>query len=263
MDIKDQIRQYIENNYLDNALTLFIANAAGNQELVNEAATLRKSLSSLEREKRINTIDFGTYSRESAKITMALLDLLTQLPDAQTPQAVNPVRPAPQPSIPQPIPQPTATPAAPTRPYQVFISYAREDDAQVKKLKAHLRSMELDGLIKIWTDEEILTGDAWRDDIQQQIDKTDIMLLIMSPDFINSDFIQRVELKQALQRKVDGKSLVVPVYLRRVDLPEFLSRLQRTPRQTAVASAPDVDEAWYQVAQDIKKLIKAKFETNQ
>ena len=256
-EIKNQIRTYVENNYLDAALDLLLANAAGNQAAINEASVLKKNLSSLEREKRINTIDFGTYSREAAKITIAILDLINQLPDAN----VTPPPPAQKPA-PQPTPQVPAPATAPKRPYRVFISYAREDEAQVKKLSAHLRGMEIDGMIKVWTDDQILTGDEWRTAIQQQIDEADIMLLLMSPDFINSDFIARVELKQALERKVHGKSLVVPVYLRRVVLPEFLSRLQRTPRQTAVASATDIDEAWYQVAQDIKKLIRAKFEPN-
>ena len=59
-EIKNQIRTYVENNYLDAALDLLLANAAGNQAAINEASVLKKNLSSLEREKRINTIDFGT-----------------------------------------------------------------------------------------------------------------------------------------------------------------------------------------------------------
>jgi nucleotide-binding universal stress UspA family protein len=249
--IIQQIRQLVENSRLDAALDLLLEHASSNAGLKDEASILKNTLSRVEREKRIGAMDFREYSRETVKISSAILDLIRQLPTQAVPT------PAPAPPA---EPVSTVPPPTPVRPYKVFVSYAREDEDYVKKLRAHLRSLELDGMITLWTDDQILTGDAWAEEIQKQMDQTDIMLLLMSPDFVNSDFIQRVELKQALERKVAGKNLVVPVNLRRVHLPEFLSRLQYTPRQAPVAGSPDQDEAWYTVAQDIKKLIKGKFE---
>ncbi len=250
--IIQQIRQLVENSRLDAALDLLLEHAGSNAGLKDEASILKNTLSRVEREKRIGSMDFREHSRETVKISSAILDLIRQLPKPAVPIAAAPAPPA--------EPVPTVPPPTPARPYKVFVSYAREDEDYVKKLRAHLRSLELDGMITLWTDDQILTGDAWAEEIQKQIDQTDIMLLLMSPDFVNSDFIQRVELKQALERKVAGKNLVVPVNLRRVHLPEFLSRLQYTPRQAPVAGSADQDEAWYTVAQDIKKLIKGKFE---
>lgn len=251
--IIQQIRQLVENSRLDAALDLLLEHAGSNAGLKDEASILKNTLSRVEREKRIGAMDFREYSRETVKISSAILDLIRQLPKP----AILVPTPAPAPPV---EPVPIAPPLTPVRPYKVFVSYAREDEDYVKKLRAHLRGLELDGMITLWTDDQILTGDAWAEEIQKQMDQTDIMLLLMSPDFVNSDFIQRVELKQALERKVAGKNLVVPVNLRRVHLPEFLSRLQYTPRQAPVAGSPDQDEAWYTVAQDIKKLIKGKFE---
>jgi len=248
-----QVRRHVENSRLEEALDLLIENAESNAALRDDASILKNTLSKVEREKRIGAMDFREYSRETVRISSAILDLIRQL--------------LPRPAVPEPAksPMPATAPVspaatAPARPYRVFVSYAREDEAQMRKMRAHLRALELDGMLKIWADEDILTGDEWAEEIQKQIDQADIILLLMSPDFVNSDFIHRVELKQALERKVAGKSLVVPVNLRRVALPEFLSRLQYTPRQTPVAAAPDQDEAWYTVAQDIKKLIRGKFE---
>jgi len=241
-----QVRRHVENSRLEEALDLLIQNADANTALRDDASILKNTLSKVEREKRIGALDFREYSRETVRISSAILDLIRQLPRSSVPELVQ-------------LPNLVGA-TLPVRPYRVFVSYAREDEAQMRKMRAHLRALELDGMLKIWTDEDIFTGDEWAEEIQKQIDRADIILLLMSPDFVNSDFIHRVELKQALERKVAGKSLVVPVNLRRVALPEFLSRLQYTPRQTPVAAAPDQDEAWYTVAQDVKRLIKGKFE---
>jgi hypothetical protein len=248
--IIQQIRDYVEHNRLEDALDLLLANASAAQK--DEVSVLKRNLSGLEREKRIGAIDFREYAREAVKISSAILDMARQLP--KTSASAQTAAPAPPPVV-----APSENTAR-TRPYKVFISYAREDEAYVQTFKSHLRGMEIDGLIAVWTDAEILASEEWRLEIQKQIDQTDIMLLLMSPDFINSDFIQKVELKQALERRLAGTTLVVPVNLRRVGLPEFLSRLQRTPRETPIASAADQDEAWYQVSLDLKKLIKSKFE---
>lgn len=251
--IAQQIRQYVENNRLEEALDLLLDHAGSQTALRDEASILKSTLAKVAREKRIGAMDFGEYSRETVRISAAILDLARQLPRPSAPEPIKPANPATAPEVPA---------AAPKRPYRVFVSYAHEDEAHMKKMRAHLRGLELDGMLKIWVDEDILTGEAWAEEIQKQIDQADIILLLMSPDFVNSDFIHRVELKQALERKVAGRSLVVPINLRRVALPEFLSRLQYTPRQAPVASTPesDQDEAWYTVAQDIKRLIKSKFE---
>jgi len=99
------------------------------------------------------------------------------------------------------------------RPQKVFISYAREDGAL--KLEKQLAILRRQGLIATWHDRMITAGREWAGLIAAELEAADIILLLVSPDFLASDYIDEVELKRALERH-DARPacVVVPVILR-------------------------------------------------
>lgn len=92
---------------------------------------------------------------------------------------------------------------------RIFISYSHIDIEWKDKLKAHLRSLELAGLATIWTDKEILPGEKWDNAILSNLNKSDIILFLISANFMASNYIQDTEIKYALR----NKARIIPIYL--------------------------------------------------
>jgi hypothetical protein len=99
----------------------------------------------------------------------------------------------------------------------LFYSYAHGDERYRKKLEAHLSNLRREGLISEWHDRKIQAGSEWREDISERLDEARIILLLVSADFLNSDFCNSVELKRALERHTTGQARVIPVILRPCD----------------------------------------------
>lgn len=155
-------------------------------------------------------------------------------------------------------PEPAAPPVPDDNRLKVFISYAREDRDFVDKLKKHLaalRRKEIDD----WEDSEILPGASWDDEIERKLRSAQIILLMISPDFLNSDFIYTRELPIALQRHKDKEAIVIPVILRpSVWETEDFSGIQALPRGARpIAQWGDEDEAFVDVANGLRRVIRS------
>jgi tetratricopeptide (TPR) repeat protein len=101
----------------------------------------------------------------------------------------------------------------------VFISYAHVDDALRAGLRTHLSTLEREGLVHAWDDREILGGDAWADEIDARLNRADVILLLVTADFINSQYCYGKELARALERHDDphDRAIVIPIILRQCD----------------------------------------------
>ena len=104
-----------------------------------------------------------------------------------------------------------------TAPLKVFISYAHADEAHRKTLAKHLSALEDEGLIAVWHDRKITGGRAWAVAIDDALRSADIVLLLISPDFLDSDYCNDVELTEAIRRHDAAQTRVVPVILRSCD----------------------------------------------
>ena len=107
--------------------------------------------------------------------------------------------------------QTSVSPSPADRP--AFLSYAHKDLRLVGALHGLLVPRLALGTVRkfsIWNDEQILAGERWRGEIDEAIDRSDLALLAISPDFLNSPFIRNVELKALLGRR--GK-VVIPFML--------------------------------------------------
>jgi hypothetical protein len=100
---------------------------------------------------------------------------------------------------------------------EVFFSYSHKDEAMCDELNAHLAALKHQSVIKNWTDRRITAGDGWRYEIEKHLDSADLILLLVSSDFINSDFCYLIETSRALLRHESGDARVIPVIVRPVD----------------------------------------------
>ena len=140
---------------------------------------------------------------------------------------------------------------------EVFFSYAHEDEAWRIELEKHLSILQRRGLIATWHDRDISAGAELAREIDTHLQTSQIILLLISADFMASDYCWGVELQEAMRRHHAGTACVIPVLIRSTDWKEApFSGLQALPRDNrAVTSWPNRDEAFTQVAEGIRQAI--------
>ena len=144
-------------------------------------------------------------------------------------------------------------------PIDVFVSYAREDASFMRELRTHLTLLERQGLMKLWYDGDITAGSAWGEAIDSQLEAAKIILLLVSADFLASDFIDEVELKRALARHREGTARVIPIIVRGCDWTKApFAKLQALPRDgKAMATLRDRDAGWTEVAKALRAILES------
>jgi internalin A len=143
---------------------------------------------------------------------------------------------------------------------RVFVSYSHKDERQLNELKTHLSPLERLKLIETWYDRRIVAGEDFGQKINENIDGADIILLLVSADFIASKYCYEIEMKRALERQAKGEAHVVPVILRDVNwqvIPE-LSNLTAVPKDgRPVRNWPNKDTAWKDVSKSVQTMLEA------
>ncbi|MEO5681582.1 MAG: TIR domain-containing protein [Chitinophagaceae bacterium] len=104
---------------------------------------------------------------------------------------------------------------------KIFISYSRNDEEWLKKLLVHLKHLERKGLVDLWVDTRINAGENWRKEIQNALDKTKIAILILTPDFLASDFIINNELPPILKAAEQDNVKIYQLYVRPSSVKSF------------------------------------------
>ena len=97
---------------------------------------------------------------------------------------------------------------------EIFCCYAREDQELLRNLQKHLMPLQRQGLITIWSDTDINAGATWEEEIDKHLNTAHIILLLVSPDFMASEYCYSKEMKQAMQRHERGEARVIPIILR-------------------------------------------------
>jgi internalin A len=141
-------------------------------------------------------------------------------------------------------------------PIRVFISYAHKDERFRLGLEPHLKLLQRQRLIATWHDRLIKPGTEWADVIDANLEHAKIILLLVSADFIASDYCWEIEMKRALERHEKGESRVIPVIIRdcKWDTAPF-AKLQALPEKgKAVDLWKKKDQAWRSVADGIEKV---------
>ena len=141
---------------------------------------------------------------------------------------------------------------------RVFISYSHKDETLRAELETHLKLLQRQGLISVWTDRKITAGEEWKGQIDENLESARIILLLVSADFIASDYCYDVEMKRALARHEAKEARVIPVILRDVDWqPAPFGKLQALPKEgKPVKLWEDKDSAWKDVAIGIRTVVE-------
>jgi hypothetical protein len=142
---------------------------------------------------------------------------------------------------------------------EVFYSYSHKDETLRDELNKHLTLLKRQGTIRDWHDREITGGQEWSGQIDRHLNSAGIILLLVSSDFIASDYCWDVEVKRALERHDAGDAAVIPVILRAVDWHSApFGKLQAFPKDgKPVTSWANQDEAFTDIAKGIRRAGKA------
>lgn len=137
----------------------------------------------------------------------------------------------------------------------VFFSYAHADEAMRDQIEKQLSTLKRQGVIETWHDRHIRAGDESAQAIDDHINSDRIILLLVSPDFIASDYCYEIEMQRAMERHEAGDATVIPVILRVCDWHSTpFGKLQAVPRDgKAIKQWPDIDEAMLQVAKAVRQ----------
>ena len=146
----------------------------------------------------------------------------------------------------------------------VFVSYSHADDMWLERLRVHLRPLVRNGALDLWDDSRISPGQVWRDEIAQALARAHVAILLISADFLASDFVVDNELPPLLQRAAHNGLLILPLivspclFAEHAELSRFqtvnrpdrpLSGMSRTEAESALASlARSVDRYFGVVA---------------
>jgi tetratricopeptide (TPR) repeat protein len=143
-------------------------------------------------------------------------------------------------------------------PVEVFYCYAHEDEAFCNKLETHLSLLQRQGLITSWHDRHILPGTDWSQAIDEHLERASVILLLISADFLASDYCYGIELQRALQRHQANEASVIPILLRPVDWNSAPFAYLQVPPTNAkpITKWRNRDEAFADVAAGIRRVIE-------
>lgn len=142
-------------------------------------------------------------------------------------------------------------------PIKVFVSYSHKDEALKNELYDQLASLKRSGLIQPWQDRDLEAGSEWNEEIAAQLEAAGIVLLLVSPGFIASEYCFDKEMQRAMARHEAGAARVIPVIMRPCDWQEMpFGKLQALPRGGKAATTWDnLDEALLSVAKGIRRTV--------
>jgi len=141
-------------------------------------------------------------------------------------------------------------------PVRVFISYAHKDERFRLALEPHLKLLQRQRLITTWHDRLIKPGTQWKDVIDANLEQAKIILLLVSADFLDSDYCWEIESKRALELHTTKEAVVIPIIIRDVRWSKApFAELQALPANgKSVDKWKNKDSAWRNVADGIERV---------
>lgn len=145
---------------------------------------------------------------------------------------------------------------------RVFMSYSHADEALRNELEKHLDALRRQGVISIWHDRRIGPGEELHQQISEELQTADVILLLVSADFLSSDYCYDTEMRRAMERHEQGDARVIPVILRPCDWQSApFGKLLAVPKDgKPVSKHASLDDGLLQVAQAVRRAATSRFD---
>lgn len=142
------------------------------------------------------------------------------------------------------------------KPVKLFYSYSHKDEDLREELVKHLSILKRQGVLEAWHDRQIDAGAEWANEIDEHLNEAQIILLLISSDFMASDYCYDIEMKRAMERHEANEAVVIPIILRScVWQGAPFGKIQGLPKDMKpVKDWPDRDQAFTNIAQGIRKV---------
>lgn len=143
------------------------------------------------------------------------------------------------------------------RPVRLFYSYSHKDEDYRVEFENQLRSLRNQGWVEDWHDRMLVPGQNWEREIDKRLFSSDLILLLISVNFISSDYCWQVEMEQALELHERGLATVIPVMVHPCEMRSTpFRRIQGLPPGLRpISTWENQDSAWAEVAKGICDVI--------
>ncbi|MCC6124302.1 MAG: toll/interleukin-1 receptor domain-containing protein [Pirellulales bacterium] len=144
---------------------------------------------------------------------------------------------------------------------QIFISYCRKDKRWLDDLHTHLQPYLRDGSLSAWSDEQIEPGSRWLEEIRAALAKTKVAVLLVTPDFLASDFIHENELTPILKEAESGGVIILWIHVRASAYKKSPLRNYQAvidPIKPLAQMKADRDATWVKICEVIDKTINPR-----
>lgn len=141
---------------------------------------------------------------------------------------------------------------------KLFFSYSHRDESLRDELEIHLSMLKRQGIIETWHDRRIGAGKEVKEEIDKNLEESNVILLLISPYFLGSDYCYDIEMKCALEKHERGEARVIPVILHPCDWHEApFGKLLAAPKDgKAVSKYPNQHDAFLEIVSAIKAAVK-------
>jgi hypothetical protein len=146
---------------------------------------------------------------------------------------------------------------------RIFISYSHKDKVWKDLLLTHLNVLALEGCYEVWDDRRIATGDNWLPEIERALNDAHVAILMVSANFLTSNFIRKKEVPKIMERRENEGLIVIPVIVKPCAWEEvaWLEQIQGYPTdgETLIkGSEYDIDERMAAFVKEIARFVKGE-----
>ena len=147
---------------------------------------------------------------------------------------------------------------------KAFFSYSHKNESMRNELEKHFSVMKRNGLIESWYDRRILAGEEFDPGIMENLENSQIVLLLVSPDFLASDYCYEKEMQRAIEKHNKNESVVIPVILEPCDWKQSpFGKLQALPAEgKPISKFANMNDAYLEVVEGVKEVINSKFNSS-
>lgn len=141
---------------------------------------------------------------------------------------------------------------------KVFYSYSHKDQGYRQQLENHLASLKRLYHLQTWFDRQIKPGDNWQGVLEEHLNSADLIFLLISADFMNSDYCYNKEMARALERHARGEAKVIPILVRPVHWKKApFSHIQLLPTNAQpIKNWANPDKAYYNVVIGVERVVQ-------